>query len=55
MTGRQLDDREPIEGSQIHGVSIEGSVWGPRPNSIARGTLQLQRVPVKAVREDLLG
>ena len=55
MTGHQLDDREQTEGSQIHGVSVEGSVWGPRPNSITWGTLQLQRVPIKAVREDLLG
>ena len=55
MTGHQLDDREPTEGSQIHGVSIEGSVWGPRPNIITWGTLQLQDILVKAAREDLLG
>ena len=55
MTGHQLDDREPTEGSQIHGVAVEGGVWGPRPNSITWGTLQLQGVLVKAVTEDFLG
>ena len=49
MTGRQLDDREPTEGSQVHGVSVDGGIWGPRPNSITWGTLQLQRVSVKNI------